>query len=193
MANDDAIKLYDSNVSVKDCITWNLTNGAALQMGWSSLEAHNVHVDGLDVINAEWRPEGNSENNGVINLRLGKGGGNTQSNWIFENIRVDTPVLRIFDLRMRGAKDPVGAEHHLENIVIRNVDAKMMQLKDNPINFNFITSCDEEYKIRNLVFENLVINGKQITQENATTEGQFQIDEISKNEVHFITTLKQTK
>ena len=57
MANDDAIKLYDSNVSVKDCITWNLTNGAALQMGWSSLEAHNVHVDGLDVINAEWRPE----------------------------------------------------------------------------------------------------------------------------------------
>ena len=119
-------------------------------------------------------------------MRLGSGGGNTQSDWIFENIRVDTPVLRIFDLRMRGAKESSGADHHLENILIRNVDAKMLRLDDNPVNYNFITSFDETYRVRNLVFENLVINGKIITEDNALTDGQFQIDALSRPEVRFI-------
>lgn len=189
MANDDAIKVYDSNVSVKDCVTWIMTNGAALQMGWSSLEAHDVHIDGLDVIAAHWRPESNSENNGVLNLRLARGGGKTQSRWVIENIRVDTPVLRIFDLRMRSPKEPGGNEHKVKDFLIRNVTARMMRIEDNPHNYNFITPMNAEYGFENIVFENLVINGKTITAENAATCGRFAIDPASEDEIHFVTTL----
>ena len=188
MANDDAIKLYDSNVSVQDCITWNLTNGASLQLGWSSLEAHEVHVDGLDVIRAEWRPEGTSMNNGVINLRLGRGGANTQSRWVFENIRVDTPVLRIIDLRMVDPRKNRRAEHHVSDFLFRNIEARMLVLPDNPNNLNYILPCSEEYGFTNLRFENLSINDVPITEENAETDGRFVIDPMSRPEVSFTQT-----
>lgn len=189
MANDDAIKVYDNNVSIKDCVIWNLQNGACLQLGWSSLNAHNIHVDGIDVIRTEWRPESNAANNGVINLRLSKGGENTQSNLLFENIRIDTPVLRIFDLRMDGmGADRPANKHRFHNVTFRNIDAKMLKLADTPSNQNFIIPFDEEYGFKNIVFENLTINGTPITSDNAATEGKFIIDPLSQDEVTFIQT-----
>ncbi|MBK1880295.1 hypothetical protein [Pelagicoccus mobilis] len=189
MANDDAIKVYDNNVSIKDCVIWNLQNGACLQLGWSSLDASNIHVDGIDVIRTEWRPESNAANNGVINLRLSKGGENIQSNLTFQNIRVDTPVLRIFDLRMDGmGPNRPANRHRFHNATFRNIDAKMLDLPGNPNNQNFIIPFNEEYGFKNLVFENLSINGTPITDENATTDGRFLIDPLSRDEVKFTQT-----
>ncbi|MBD5780703.1 hypothetical protein IEN85_14480 [Pelagicoccus sp. NFK12] len=186
MANDDSIKVYDSNVSVRDCVIWNLNNGACLQLGWSSLDAHDIVVDGIDIIRTEWRPESNAANNGVINLRLSRGGENIQSNLLFQNIRVDTPVLRIFDLRMDGmGPERPANKHRFHNATFRNIDAKMLTLEGNPNNHNYIIPYDQDYGFKNLVFENLTINGTPITAQNAATAGRFIIDEKSLPEVTF--------
>lgn len=56
-ANDDAIKLYHSNVEIKNTVVWAGENGAVIQFGWESLDLNTDPlnpsesvVDGVDVI-----------------------------------------------------------------------------------------------------------------------------------------------
>jgi hypothetical protein len=187
-ANDDAIKLYDSDVSVHDCVIWQMTNGAPLQLGWSSLEAHRVRVRNIDVVRAEWRGS-TGANNSVINLRLPGGDGNTQSDFLFENIFVETPVARLFDLRFRDKRaprdgQPDGGRHHLRDFVFRNIEAAMPATRLAG-GGNFFQAYDREHGYENIRFENLRVNGQLVTEENYTTVGQFSIPPESKPEISF--------
>ncbi len=56
-ANDDAIKLYHSNVEIKNTVVWAGENGAVIQFGWESLDLNidplnpsESVVDGVDII-----------------------------------------------------------------------------------------------------------------------------------------------
>lgn len=52
--NDDAIKLYHSNVRVQDLVIWKAYNDPIIQMGWKPRNVSNVTVDGLDIIHGRW-------------------------------------------------------------------------------------------------------------------------------------------
>jgi hypothetical protein len=49
-ANDDALKLYASRVTVADVVIWKAENGPAIQWGWAPRTIDDVHIDGVDVI-----------------------------------------------------------------------------------------------------------------------------------------------
>lgn len=191
-ADDDAIKLYDDNIIVEDCVIWQMTNGACLQLGWTSLSATKVRVRNIDVVRTEWRPNGGA-NNSVINLRLAsdRGKPNTQSDFWFENIFVETPVDRLLDLRFRNKKPHKnntsdGSRHHLKNFQFKNIHAQLTS-PPNPHTGNLFLPYDEQYGYENIRFENLYINGIRITEQNWETAGGFQIPSIAKKEIHFET------
>ncbi len=188
MANDDSIKLYDNHVSVSDCVIWNMTNGAVMQLGWSSLEAHYVSVNDIDVVRAEWRPESTSANNGVINLRLANSGDNQQSHYRFNNIRTDTPVLRVIDLRMSGMGPNRAPNYHqVEDVVFRNFDVQM-PLLNLESSKNYIMGYDEDHGFKDLQFIDFKLNDVTITQDNWNDAGIFEIDDLSLPEVTFTIT-----
>ncbi len=183
-ADDDAIKIYDDNVAVNDCVIWHMQNGACLQLGWESLAAKNVSVRNIDIIRAEWLDEGMQSNIGVVNLRLPTGRGNLSENFLFENIYVDTPILKFLDLRMKRTERNDGGRHKIKDYVFRNIHVKMKEL-DTQNNYNFIIPWDEEWGFENVVFEDFYINGKKITEENKETDGRFRIDPLAEDDIVF--------
>lgn len=54
-SNDDVIKLYHSNVAVKNNVIWKGENGPVFQWGWGPRTIHHIHVSDTDVIhNRMW-------------------------------------------------------------------------------------------------------------------------------------------
>ena len=161
-ANDDNIKLYRDNLVVENMVCWQLDNGAIFQMGWGSLSARNIRVKNVDVIRAEWT--GDRKNNGVISAVMdpGKPVG-TQTDWIIENVTVETPVTHIFRISPRSA-------HNINNMTFRNWDVKM---DFGLLKKNYINGYNSTYKISNLQIENLKINGTCITNDNAVSFAKF--------------------
>ncbi|CED92347.1 glucodextranase DOMON-like domain-containing protein [Actinomyces succiniciruminis] len=49
-ANDDVLKLYHSQVSVRDTVVWKNENGPVIQWGWSPLNIDGVEVDSTEII-----------------------------------------------------------------------------------------------------------------------------------------------
>ena len=189
-ADDDAIKLYDDNVLVEDCVIWQMTNGACLQLGWSSLSARRIRVRNIDVIRTEWRSNGGA-NNSVINLRIAadRGPGNTQQDFLFENIFVETPVDRFLDLRFKGKKKhrgnrTDGGRHRLQDFHFKNIHVSMPS-PANPHSGNFFLPYDEHYGYKNILFENLFVNGTPVTEENYLEAGFFSIPAEVKREIRF--------
>ena len=166
-ANDDNIKLYRDNLVVENMVCWQLDNGAIFQMGWSSISARNIRVKNVDVIRAEWT--GDRKNNGVISAVIDPGNAAvTQTDWIIENVKVETPVTHIFRISPRSG-------HFINNMTFRNWDVKMnFEL----LKINYINGYNSTYKISNLQIENLKINGNCITNENAVSFAKFDMTNV---------------
>ena len=166
-ANDDNIKLYRDNLVVENMVCWQLDNGAIFQMGWNSVAAKNVRVKNVDVIRAEWT--GDRKNNGVISAVIDPGNSAvTQTDWIIENVTVETPVTHIFRISPRSA-------HYINNMTFKNWDVKM----DFALNKkNYINGFDATHKISNLNIENLKINGTCITNDNAVSFAKFTMSNV---------------
>ena len=42
-ANDDSLKPYASNLTISDCVVWQLNNGAVIQLSWGDAKASQRH------------------------------------------------------------------------------------------------------------------------------------------------------
>ena len=97
--NDDAIVPYvKNNLSVQNCVFWQLQAGSIFQFGWTPHTLKNITIKDCDVLHAEWLDR--NENSGFINaMGMMK---NTQKaeieNIFVSNIYFDTPVTRFLDL-----------------------------------------------------------------------------------------------
>lgn len=49
-SNDDVLKMYHSDVTVKNTVIWKNENGPVIQWGWVPRDIDDVHVDNTDVI-----------------------------------------------------------------------------------------------------------------------------------------------
>ncbi len=161
-ANDDTIKVYDDNITVDNVVCWQLDNGGVIQLNWGKMRAHNCRVSNLDLIHCDW--DSDRENNGVISCRTA---GGANSNFLFENITVEQPVTHIFRLSPQG-----DTPHPIENFTFKNWNVKMdMSLGMK----NYLEGSTPESPIKGLVFDNFVINGERLTQENMVELGAFSI------------------
>jgi hypothetical protein len=165
--NDDAFKLYVSNTVVRDCVIWQLENGAPFQISWNMpTDNSGFLVQNVDIIRMEHRTE-------QINLAAFDaihGGKGHMSDYLFEDIRIENADWRLFYLTLAkhefAPRD--GEMGQISNLTFRNITATGSLPRP-----NVIKGWDAEHRVFNVTFENLKINGKYIR--NAE-EGNFEID-----------------
>jgi hypothetical protein len=97
--NDDALKLYWSNATVRDVTIWQYKNGAPFQWNWHGMSPQNVRVSDCDVIHVEYDYDAN--NRAVFNAAQKTGG--HHRGFVFENVTIEEPnVFRLFKFDMTG-------------------------------------------------------------------------------------------
>ena len=161
--NDDAFKLYNSGLTVRNCVVWQLFTGAPFQFSWN-LEGETVSdilVSGVDIIHNDWDSE--HINRAVFNSVHG-GGANLKNYW-FEDIRVEGDVWRLMKMTLKRTR--YGNAPRLGNITngwFKNVAVEGRVLHANQL-AGVIEDGDTSF-VGNFVFENLQVNGQTVRDAN---------------------------
>jgi len=174
--NDDALKPYESNTVIRDCVIWQLENGAPFQISWNMpTDNSGFLVKNIDIIRMEHRTE-------QINLAAFDavhGGSGHMSDYLFEDIRIENADWRLFYLTLAkhefAPRD--GEMGQISNLTFRNITATGSLPRP-----NVIKGWDADHRVFNVTFENLNINGKYIR--NAE-EGNFEIDPKTTDNIIF--------
>jgi len=147
-ADDDSIKLYGSNVTVRRCVIWQMENGGVLQHGWTRQNAAGNHVYDMDIIRTEWTTTGRDARGVISSVGLNGSGGNH----VFEDIRVDGGGGRIISMNTKR-----GSNATWSNVVIRNLTVN---------NWNPVEGQISGSGIQGITFENFKLNGQYVTDPN---------------------------
>ncbi len=159
-ANDDAIKVYLSNIVWSDIVVWQLNNGGTIQMSWGRTEANNCRISRVDVLRAEWVKPG-------FNAALLSCVGNyykepdrysMQSNWIIDDLVTENPVPIIF-----GINPDSYSINHVRNITLKNWN---VQMTPNNVFRNRILAGNPQTIIDGFVFDNFKFNNVVLNSDN---------------------------
>lgn len=159
-ANDDAIKVYLSNITWSDIVVWQLNNGGVIQMSWGRSLSDSCKISRVDVLRAEWIKPG-------FNAALLSCVGNhyretnrfsAQTNWIIEDVVTEHPVPVIFGINPNSS-----SVNHVRNIILKNWDVKM---DDESIFQNRIINGHPETKIDGFIFSNFKLNNEVLNKTN---------------------------
>jgi len=159
-ANDDAIKVYLSNITWSDIVVWQLNNGGVIQISWGRTLADNCRISRVDVLRADWVKAG-------FNAALFSCVGNyynepdrysMQSNWVIEDLVTENPVPIIFGLN----PDPHSI-NHIRNFTLKNWNVKM---EEGAIFRNRIKNGNPQTIIDGFVFDNFIYNDVLLTKDN---------------------------
>jgi hypothetical protein len=154
--NDDAIKLYQNKSEARNCVIWQMENGAPFQLGWNGNNDYsNCYIHDIEVIRVEH--EWDNENEAVIcAVHGGKG---HKSQFLFENIRIDNSMWRIFHLVTKPNRWGQWNKESgsMSNMVFRNIE--MYEEQKIP---SLVMGHDDKHPVYNMKFENIIIKGKKI-------------------------------
>ncbi|MCC4211257.1 glycosyl hydrolase family 28 protein [Leeuwenhoekiella parthenopeia] len=155
--NDDAVKLYQSNTLVKNCVIWQLENGAPFMISWNgSSDFGGIEVRDIEII----RVEHHWDNENLAVVCAVHGGEANISNIKFENIVIDNSKWRIFHLVTRpnrwGRWNPKSGS-------LSNFEFKNFKYYGTPVIKNLIAGHDAQHPVFNMQFENIEIAGRQLT------------------------------
>lgn len=159
-ANDDAIKVYRSNISWEDCVVWQLNNGGVIQMGWMGPNSSNVTISRIDVLHAEWNKPGFNRAllNYVGNSYNEPGKSGFHSNWLIEDVVTETPIPIIFNIAPDDfSKNPI------HGLTLKNWNVKMTM---NTTFQNMIIGNDPSEPFDGFVFDNVNINDVKLDGSN---------------------------
>lgn len=173
--NDDAVKVYNTGAVIRRCVFWQNDNGAPFQISWNlRSDNHSFHVYDCDVVYCEHSQDAN--NRAIFNAI--HGGEGRLSDYLFENIRIEGDVFRLFKLTIQTSpSDGDEGFGSLSGLVFRNID-----LEGQCFYPNEIWGHDSSHGIFDVTFENLTINGKEIL--NAD-DGNFRIDPETTRNIQF--------
>jgi hypothetical protein len=173
--NDDAVKVYPNYFVARKCVFWQNDNGAPFQISWNLKgNNHNFRVYDCDIVCCEHAKEAN--NRAIFNA-IHAGEGNL-SDYLFENIRIEGDVFRLFKLSIEENDfdyDPGFGS-------ISNIRFKNITLEGKCLRPNQIYGYNEAHKVSCVSFENLKINGRKI--KNAK-QGNFIIDPLTTDNITF--------
>ena len=166
-ANDDSLKPYRDNLTISDCVIWQLNNGAVIQLGWGNARAANVAIRNVDILHTEWN--NNAANRGILSCigdKFAKGGMlGSDSSFLIENIVTETPVPFIFNIRPNPA-----SPDRIHGMILKNWNIAMDMTRDYP---NYIECADANNKFDGFVFDNFTLNGTTLTESNWIQSGNF--------------------
>ena len=174
--NDDAIKLYFSGMKVRDCVIWQCENGAPFQISWNMPTSHRgFHVKNVDIIRCEHRWK--NDNCAIFcSIHGGKG---HMSDYLFEDIHIENAPWRLVNLVMKKTEFSSRQKGYgsISNVAFRNVTvAGPMKLP------NTIAGHNRDHPIRNVLFENVRVNGRYWTDANSAN---LRIDPNSTSGIRF--------
>ena len=175
--NDDAVKLYHSDTTVRRCVIWQMENGAPFQISWN-MPGRNTgfRVSDCDVIRVEhsWRND-----NEAVFCAI-HGGSGQMSDYVFEDIRIENARWRLVSLVIkpnefaRGVKEPGG----ISNVTFRNITA------DGPFALpNRLRGFNANSRIEGVTFDRVRIGGVPL----AGLEENFDADTNTVRDVKFLT------
>ncbi|MEN6363250.1 MAG: hypothetical protein ABFC90_11525 [Bacteroidales bacterium] len=159
-ANDDAIKVYLSNIVWSDCVVWQLNNGGVIQISWGRTQADNCRISRIDVLRAEWVKAG-------FNCGLLSCVGNhydeadrysIQKNWIIEDIVTENPIPIVF-----GINPDDFSPNDVRNFTLRNWNVKMTM---EGIFKNKIVAGHPNTILDGFIFDHVVFNDTLLTADN---------------------------
>ncbi|RXP62729.1 hypothetical protein EC396_03150 [Lutibacter sp. HS1-25] len=158
--NDDAVKLYRNNMEVKNCVIWQLENGAAFMISWNgSANFGNVKVQNIDII----RVEHHWDNENLAVFAAIHGSKAHISNFLVKDVRIDNANWRMFHLVTRPNRWGKWDQNlgSLSNFTFKNItyygEQKIPSL---------LMGHDVKHPVYNITFENITINGKKMLIEN---------------------------
>ncbi len=174
--NDDAVKLYVSNMLVQNCVIWQMEDGAPFQISWNMPSDNSgFHVRNIDVIRVEH--EWDNRNEAVFDSI--HGGRAHMSDYLFEDIRIENADWRLFYITIDKNEfaDSSRGMGRISDIVFRNITADLPLRRPNTIK-----GWDKDHRVSNILFENLKINGKYVT---SAEDGDLQIDPDTTHNIRF--------
>ena len=176
-ANDDNIKVYRDNITVEDMVLWQLNNGGAIQMGWQGAQASGVTIKRVDLLHAEWN--NSATNRGVLSFvgnRYADANSNCwQKNLIIEDLVTETPVRLIWRISPEQPIPGIITPAMVDGLMMKNWSLLMDKALGSN---NYIEGVSEDYIFKNFVFDNVVLNGVKLTEENWITQGNFEIKNL---------------
>lgn len=174
--NDDAIKVYRSNTVARNCVIWQMENGAPFQIGWNMTGVNsNFKISNIDIIRVEHQWD-NPNEAVVVAIHGGEG---VMQNYLFEDIRIDNCDFRLFHLMTKPNRF---GKWNPEKGSLRNFIFKDIVCYTQPKMKNIIKGHDKKHPVENVVFDNLVIAGKKVL--NAE-DGNFFIDKNTCSNIIF--------
>jgi hypothetical protein len=176
-ANDDNIKIYRDNITIEDVVLWQLNNGGAIQMGWDGAQANGVSVKRVDLLHADWN--NSATNRGVLSF-VGNRYANVNSNcWhkdlLIEDVTTETPVRLIWRISPEQPIAGVITPAHVDGLTMRNWSVLMDKAQGSS---NYIEGVSPDYLIKNILFDNVKLNGVKLTADNWLTQGNFEVKHL---------------
>jgi hypothetical protein len=176
-ANDDNIKVYRDNITVEDMVLWQLNNGGAIQMGWAGAQASNVVIRRVDILHAEWN--NTATNRGVLSFVGNRYAENTsncwQKNMLIEDLVTETPVRLIWRISPEQPIPGVITPAMVDGLTMKNWTLQMdRSLGAN----NYIEGVSSDYVMKNIVFDNVKLDGVKLAADNWMTQGKFVVKHL---------------
>lgn len=174
--NDDAVKLYQSGMIVRDCVIWQMENGAPFQISWNMpSDNHGFHVSDIDIIRVEHQWD--NPNEAVFDAI--HGGRGHMSDYVFEDIRIENADWRLFYITLdrNDFADATGPMGRISDLVFRNITVEGPMKRP-----SVIRGWDADHRVSNVLFENVKVNGQYL---RGPDDGPFQIDPNTTDNIRF--------
>lgn len=162
-ANDDSLKLYNSDAKVNNCVIWQGPNGAPFQFGWFAKSVENIALSNIDIIHNENWYGINQAARATINFADASGKGLIK-NVSFNNLHIEGKILRLFGMKAEGGQQI--RNFHFENLHLDGLGAGQLGAPGK----NYFLG-----PITDFTFKNFTIGGTRI-KSPAQADFEFSVD-----------------
>lgn len=172
--NDDGFKPYRGDTVIRDCVEWQMANGAAFQIGWNMPDVNSGHlIQNVDVIRLDHYVD--QPANAVF--AAVHGGDGDMIDYLFEDIRVENADWQLLNLTIDWNQFG-GAATEAEVGVIEDLTFRNITVTGDLTEDSYINGLDANRKISDVKFQNLNINGNYI---ESASEGNITIGPYTDN------------
>ncbi|KAM0815663.1 putative Isopullulanase [Seiridium cardinale] len=191
--NDDTIKMYYSNVVVRNVVVWKLSTAPVVQFGWHPRNTQNVLIDTISVIHQAYQNAGSNpglfgSNNNYDYDQFGLPSNThtadiskTTKNITWSNFRSEGPSGCLF--RIYALQTLVGVK--IQNVWIESWEPDSIDTTQSRMPAFYDASSGYQVGISDFEISGFYVGNTKITARNAVSVGKISVDPTYKNGVSY--------